>query len=157
MVLLARQAIDLDYQASKKSGLSDREAFERGRALLRALRFGTDDYFYAFNSEGVVQADPSPTVENKNLYNSPDSNGVYFTRRQIELAAQGGGFVAYRFPRAGGTEPLPKISDAVEFKPYGWAIGGGIYIDDVEAIFWRQVSWIGAIFARVGDSVQLPS
>lgn len=145
VVLLARQAVDLDYQASKKAGLSDAEAFEKSRALLRSLRFGNDDYFYAFNSEGLVQAHPSPKVENKNLYNAPDSDGVFFTKQQIELAAKGGGFVAYRFPRAGGTEPLPKISYATEFKPYGWTIGGGIYLDDIDAIFWSQAWWIAAL------------
>lgn len=127
--------------------MSDAEALERGRVLLRTLRFGKDDYFYAFNAQGVVRAHPNPIIENKNLYNAPDSDGVYFTREQIELAANGGGFVGYRFPRAAGTEPLPKISYAVDFKPYGWTIGGGIYLDDVDAIFWRQVWSIGEILA----------
>jgi methyl-accepting chemotaxis protein len=145
VVLLARQAVDLNYQASHQAGLSDAEALERGKALLRALRFGKDDYFYAFNSQGLVQAHPSPKVENKNLYDAPDSDGVFFTRRQIELAAQGGGFVSYRFARAGGDEPLPKISYATEFKPYGWTIGGGIYLDDVDAIFWTQLRQIGVL------------
>ncbi|MDB5608158.1 MAG: chemotaxis protein [Bradyrhizobium sp.] len=145
VVLLARQAVDLNYQASHQAGLSDVEALERGKALLRALRFGKDDYFYAFNSQGLVQAHPSPKVENKNLYDAPDSDGVFFTRRQIELAAQGGGFVSYRFARAGGDEPLPKISYATEFKPYGWTIGGGIYLDDVDAIFWTQLRQIGVL------------
>jgi methyl-accepting chemotaxis protein len=113
------------------------------------LRFGKDDYFYAFNAEGLVQSHPNPNVENKNLYNSPDSNGVYFTRDQINIAAKGGGFVSYRFPRAGGTSPLPKVSYAIEFKPYGWSIGGGIYLDDVDAIFWEQVWRIGILLAVV--------
>jgi methyl-accepting chemotaxis protein len=145
VVLLARQAVDLNYQASHQAGLSDAEALERGKALLRTLRFGKDDYFYAFNAQGLVQAHPSPNVENKNLYNAPDSDGVFFTRQQIELAAQGGGFVAYRFPRAGADVPLPKISYATEFKPYGWTIGGGIYLDDVDAIFWAQARQIGML------------
>src|SRR6201996_4589971 len=147
VVTLARQAIDLDYQASKKAGLSDAEAFEKGRALLRTLRFGKDDYFYAFNPEGVVQSHPNPNVENKNLYNAPDSDGVYFTRDQIELAAKGGGFVRYRFARPGANEPMPKVSYAIPFKPYNWTIGGGIYLDDVDTIFWQQVRWIGGIVA----------
>jgi methyl-accepting chemotaxis protein len=145
IVLLARQAVDLDYQASKKAGLSDAEAFDKGKALLRTLRFGKDDYFYAFNAQGLVEAHPNPNVENKNLYNAPDSDGVFFTRQQIELASKGGGFVAYRFPRAAGTQPLPKISYATEFKPYGWTIGGGIYLDDVDAIFWQQLWSIGTL------------
>jgi len=36
VVLLARQAIEVDYQTSKKAGLSDAEALERGKVLLRA-------------------------------------------------------------------------------------------------------------------------
>jgi methyl-accepting chemotaxis protein len=125
LVLLARQAVDLDYQASKKAGLSDAEAFERGRALLRTLRFGKDDYFYAFNAQGVVQAHPNPQVENKNLYNAPDSDGVYFTRQQIELAAQGGGFVAYRFPRAGGTGRLAAASISMTSMQFSGSRFGG--------------------------------
>ena len=145
LVMLARQAVDLDYQASKKAGLSDAQALDHGKALLRTLRFGKDDYFYSFNSDGVVQAHPNPKVENQNLLNSPDSNGVFFTREQIEIAAKGGGFVNYRFQRPGGDVPLPKVSYATQFKPYGWTIGGGIYLDDIDAIFWSQVMRIGAL------------
>ncbi|MCC8938092.1 methyl-accepting chemotaxis protein [Bradyrhizobium sp. Arg68] len=147
LVTLARQAVDLNYQASKAAGLSDTDAFERGRALLRTLRFGQGDYFYAFNAQGLVQSHPNPKVEGQTLYNSPDPNGVLFTKLQIERAAQGGGFVSYRFQKPGSTEPVPKISYAVEFKPYGWTIGGGIYLDDVDAIFWSQARWIGGLVA----------
>jgi methyl-accepting chemotaxis protein len=145
VVLLARQAVDLNYQASHQAGLSDAEALERGKALLRTLRFGKDDYFYAFSPQGLVQSHPNPKVENQNLYDVPDSDGVFFTRLQIELATQGGGFVGYRFARAGGEEPLPKISYATEFKPYNWTIGGGIYLDDIDTIFWAQVRQIGLL------------
>ncbi|MFB9263224.1 methyl-accepting chemotaxis protein [Bradyrhizobium erythrophlei] len=148
VVLLARQAIDLNYQASKAAGLSDADAFERGKALLRTLRFGKSDYFYALSPQGVIQAHPNPKVEGQNLYNTPDTDGVLFTKRQIELAAQGGGFVGFRFAKPGGSnEPLPKISYATEFKPYGWTIGGGIYLDDIDAIFWTEAEWIGALVA----------
>src|SRR5207253_2456756 len=139
VVLLARQAIELDYQSSRKAGLSETEAFERGRTLLRTLKFGNDDYFYAFNRQGSLQSHPNPKIEGRNMYEVADSDGVLFTRRQIELAAKGGGFVAFRFPRVGADTPLPKIAYAAEFKPYDWVIGGGIYLDDIDAIFWSQL------------------
>lgn len=145
LVLLARQALENDYESSRKAGLSDAQTLEKGKALLRGLRFGKDDYFYSFSKDGVLQSHPSAKVEGKNLYAVPDSDGVFFTRAQIELAAKGGGFVGYRFPRAGADQPLPKISYAAEFKPYGWTIGGGIYLDDIDAIFWTQILKIGAI------------
>jgi methyl-accepting chemotaxis protein len=139
VVLLARQALDLNYQASRQAGLSEAEAVERGKVLLRTFRFGKDDYFYAIDPHGVAVANPNPKVEGKNLYDAADSDGVLFVRRQLEIAANGGGFLSYRFPRAAGGDPLPKTSYATEFKPFGWVIGGGIYLDDVYAIFWNQV------------------
>ena len=145
VVLLARQALDLDYQASRKAGLSDAETVEHSKAIVSTLRFGNDDYFYAFNAQGLIQANANPKIIGKNLYDAADSDGVFFVRKQIELAAKGGGFSAYRFPRSGGGEPLPKISYAVEFKPYGWILGAGTYLDDFYVIFWAQALQVGML------------
>jgi methyl-accepting chemotaxis protein len=138
VVSLAQQTLDRDYQASRKAGVSEADAVERGKALLRSLRFGKDDYFYAVNAQGVIVANPNPKVEGKNLYDAV-SEGVFFVRKQLEVAAAGGGFVSYRFARAAGGDPLLKTAYAIEFKPYGWVIGGGVYLDDVHEIFWDQV------------------
>src|ERR1700722_7764601 len=86
VVLLARQAIEVNYQASQKAGLSEAETLERGKALLRTLRFGKDDYIYAFNSQGVLQVNPNPKVEGKNLYDAADADGVNFIREQSARA-----------------------------------------------------------------------
>ncbi len=95
----------------------------------------------------MVAAHPNPKVEGKNLLNTADSDGVYFTKTQVEFVSKGpgSGFVSYRFPRAGSEQPVPKISYATEYKPYGWALAAGIYVDDVDAIFWSQVWQIGAL------------
>jgi methyl-accepting chemotaxis protein len=145
VVLLAYQALDLNYQASRQAGLSEAEAVERGKVLLRTFRHGKDDYFYAIDAHGVAVANPNPKVEGKNLYDAADSDGVFFVRRQLEIAANGGGFLSYSFPRAAGGDPLPKTSYAVEFKPFNWVIGSGIYLDDVHAIFWNQVRNMGIL------------
>ena len=145
LVLLTRQALDLNYQASRQAGLSDAEAAERAKVLMRTFRFGKDDYFYAIDPKGVAVANPNPKVEGKNLYDAADFDGVYFVRKQLEIAAHGGGFASYRFPRAAGGEPLPKISYAVEFKPYSWVIGGGIYLDDFHAIYWAEALKMGML------------
>ena len=76
VVLVARQAVDFNYQASRQAGLSEAEAVERSKALLRTMRFGKDDYFYALSMQGVVVANPNPKVEGKNLHDVPDSDGV---------------------------------------------------------------------------------
>jgi methyl-accepting chemotaxis protein len=138
IVQVARESLDYDYQVSRQAGLSDADAMERGKALLRTLRFGKDDYVYAINSQGVAVSNPNPKVEGKNLMDVSDSDGVFFVRQQVELAPKGGGFTTFRFPRASGGDPLPKLTYSVEYKPFGWVIGAGIYLDDVSAIFWEQ-------------------
>ncbi len=145
IVLLARQALELEYQASRKAGLSEAETIARSKALVRALRFGKDDYFFALDKDGFTQAHPNPKVEGQHMSGVKDPDGVYFTREQIAAAQRGGGFVPYRYPRGGAGEPLPKLSYSVEIPAYGWVLGSGIYIDDVDAIFWSQVWRIGAL------------
>jgi methyl-accepting chemotaxis protein len=154
LVLMARQALELDYQASKQTGLSEAQAQERGQVLMRTFRFGNDDYFYALNAQGIVMANANPKIEGKNLYDVADPDGVFFVRKTLELAAGGGDFAFYRFPRAAGGEPLPKVSFAVQFKPYGWVIGAGVYLEDVHAIFWSKVRQMG-IMAVAGLIVLL--
>jgi methyl-accepting chemotaxis protein len=115
----------------------------------------------------VALANPNPKVEGKNLWDTADSDGVYFVRKQVELIATGGGFTTYRFPRAAGGEALQKMSYVVEFKPYGWVLGGGIYLDDVNEIFWAQARQMGmlvgvalllvaGLFLLVGRSIVNP-
>src|SRR5208282_2144731 len=87
---------------------------------------------------------PDPKAEGQMRWDLKDSDGVYFAREFIAAAARGGGFVAYRYPRAGGQAPAPKLSYTMESKANGWIIGSGIYIDDIDAIFWTQVRYVGA-------------
>ena len=55
----------------------------------------------------------------------------------------GQGYVEYLWPKpkAGGgvsEELFTKLSYVKKFEPWGWVIGSGIYIDDVETIFWKH-------------------
>jgi methyl-accepting chemotaxis protein len=143
VIMLAREALDYNYQASRQAGLSEAEAMERGKALLRTLRFGKDDYVYALNGQAVVVSNPNPKVEGKSLLDVADSDGIFFGRQQLELVTHGGGFLTFRFPRAAGGDPLPKLVHVVGYQPFGWILGAGVYLDDIHAIFWDQVRSMG--------------
>jgi methyl-accepting chemotaxis protein len=167
IVQVAREALDYNLQVSRQAGLSEADTIERGKALLRTLRFGKDDYVYATSMQGVAVANPNPKVEGKNLIDAADSDGVFFVRQQVELAPKGGGFTTFRFPRASGGEPLPKLTYSTEYKPFGWVVGAGIYLDDVNAIFWEQARnrslmvlvsllVIGGLFFLLGRSIVNP-
>ncbi len=54
----------------------------------------------------------------------------------------GSGFVDYLWPKPGYSEPVPKISYVQEFSPWGWVIGTGVYIDDINTAFWGSAKWV---------------
>ncbi len=139
VVQLAAQTMTREYQDAIGAGITGQDATLRIRSALRGLRYGNDDYFFAYDKAGVSTVLPDPKTEGQKRWDLKDSDGVLFVRDLIQGAAKGGTFVAYRYPRAGGSEPVPKLAYAVEFKPNGWIIGSGIYIDDMDAIFRSQV------------------
>ncbi|MEH2595152.1 methyl-accepting chemotaxis protein [Bradyrhizobium sp. AZCC 1577] len=147
VVRLTIRALEQDRQTSLKAGLSDEETLVRSKEFLRALRFGKDDYLFALDMRGQVAVHPNPKVEGTNLMAVADPDGVLFTKRLVEFANEGPGhgFVDYRYPRASGQEPLPKISYSAGYKPYGWAIGAGAYLDDIDEIFHMQLWRTGAL------------
>ena len=161
IVMMAHDELERDYQASRKAGLSEAESLARGKALIRAMHYGKDGYLYALDMQGVMQAHPNAKLEGQSLLDQKDVNGVYHTRAQIEMLRRGeSGFVAFSFPRPGGDVPVPKVGFATEFKPYQWAVGSVVVIDDVDAIFWAQATTIGALILValalvVGMSVML--
>jgi methyl-accepting chemotaxis protein len=69
----------------------------------------------------------------------------------VDVASRAGrGFVTYNWPKpkeGGGTttELFPKLSYVMKFDDWGWVIGSGIYIDDVDTLFRRQAALLGGI------------
>jgi methyl-accepting chemotaxis protein len=57
----------------------------------------------------------------------------------------GAGFVKYYWPKPGASEPMPKISYVKLYPEWGWIVGSGIYIDDVEAEARSTYGIIGII------------
>ena len=52
------------------------------------------------------------------------------------------GVVEYQWPKPGAEQPVDKVSYVKLFKPWGWIIGTGIYVDDVNALVMQRLSSI---------------
>ena len=74
-----------------------------------------------------------------------DANGKFLIRDLVIAAKAGGGFVEYWFPKAGQQNAEPKLSYATLFAPWGWVIGTGIYIDDIDREYKKGVVLLGGI------------
>ncbi|MEL6574708.1 MAG: methyl-accepting chemotaxis protein [Pseudomonadota bacterium] len=130
-------------QARVAAGEVD-EATAQANALrqISALRFDSNNYFFAVNFDNVMLAHgANPALVGRDFTNFTDPNGVRMIHQMTRLArAQGNGLVEYHWahPSAGpDSPPVPKISAVREFAPWGWVIGTGIYLDDVNAAIAR--------------------
>ncbi|MDD2850706.1 MAG: response regulator [Desulfuromonadaceae bacterium] len=112
--------------------------FEAQREALqdmKMLRYGENDYFWVHNLDLRMVMHPTrPELDNQNLKNYQDPTGKrIFAEMNKVVLMEGGGFVSYQWPRPNNTIPISKLSYVQLFNPWGWVVGTGIYIEDVQA------------------------
>ena len=59
------------------------------------------------------------------------------------------GLVTIQTSRKGSKEEFPKLNGVVRFEPWGWMVGTGIFIDDIDQLFWSQARTL-LIIAVIG-------
>jgi methyl-accepting chemotaxis protein len=126
------------YQRQSASGaMTESDARKSALAALRAIRFGAQDYVWVNDMHPTVVMHPiKPELDGQDATGIKDPSGrALFVRFVDVVKAQGAGYVEYEWPRPGFERPVPKLSYVQGFAPWGWVIGSGIYIDDVEAAF----------------------
>jgi methyl-accepting chemotaxis protein len=115
------------HQLAASGKISEEDAKNAARDSLRDLRYGEDDYYFGFDTEGVYFLHGgSPKLEGQNKLDMQDTHGKYIVRELIAAAKAGGGFVDYWFPRAGQQNPEPKLGYTTLFTPWNWVVGTGI-------------------------------
>ena len=116
------------YAKHQQGEMSLEKAKKLGAEFLRELRYGTDGYFWADTTEGVnVVLYGRKDVEGRDRLEDKDLKGTYYVKEFLAKAKAGGGYVEYWFPKKGESEPKPKRSYVLLFKPFGWVVGSGYY------------------------------
>lgn len=104
---------------------------------LRNMRYGIDnkEYFWISDFAPTLIMHPyRPDLEGTDLANYTDSAGTKLLAKFVEITKEKGqGFVPYMWQWKDDQDRIvPKISFVKEYKPWGWIIGTGIYLEDVE-------------------------
>ncbi|MDM7484850.1 MAG: methyl-accepting chemotaxis protein [Vibrio metschnikovii] len=115
---------------------SDRNGENQAAAktLLKAMRFESDGYFFAYDSQGVNTLHAiNPSLEGKNLYGLQDENGVPVIAGLIRAAKSGDGFLYFSWHKPTINAQASKLGYAEYLPKWDWVLGTGIYIDDIDA------------------------
>jgi len=133
-------AVKAVHEREQKGELKTETAKELAAHLIRSMKYGKEGYFWADTVEGVnVVLLGKKEVEGKSRINLADKKGTPFIKLIIENGRKaGGGFTDYWFPKAGKEVAELKRGYSLEFKPWGWVIGTGNYIDDIDSIIKKE-------------------
>ncbi len=129
------------YHGLESAGSLNREqAQQQAMELIRGLRYDGQEYFWINDQTPMMIMHPiNPKLEGQNLSGFKDPDGKALFNEMVALTrSQGAGQIDYRWPKPGASEPVPKISYVELFQPWGWIIGSGVYVDDVQAEFKAQ-------------------
>ena len=148
------------YESLQQQGkLSHEEAQAAALSTIKNMRYNQNDYFWITDNQKpahMVMHPIIPALDGQTLvdekYNyvtslrsgsegpfTPTDGRKNLTEAFIDAVAKtGDGYVTYHWPKVGhdgkGTkESFPKLSYIKAFTPWGWIIGSGIYIDDIDA------------------------
>jgi methyl-accepting chemotaxis protein len=131
IVQVATTAIAPIYE---DASANDREAKGRAAEILRAMRFEDENYVFVYEYDGTNVVLPlSPAREGTNLNDLQAPDGTYIVRDFISVGQGGGGFYEYPWEYPGTNEPQPKYSYIDQLEKWGWVVGAGVYVTDVDA------------------------
>jgi len=145
-----KQVVDLAMtmleaqEAKVRAGGQPLEATQaRSREVIGSLRYDGTNYLWIQAPGPVMIAHPiRPEWDGKPTDSIGDPALVKLFRdlERVALAPEGG-IHTYEFSKPGHTGLYPKISYVRTFAPWGWTVGTGVYVDDVD----REVRGIAAV------------
>lgn len=120
--------------------LSEADAQKAALATIKTLRYEKQEYFWINDMTPHMVMHPIRSeLDGKDLRENKDPTGKRLFVEFVEMVKrEGAGFVPYMWPKPGTDQPVPKLSYVKGFQPWGWVIGTGVYIDDIDAMFWRD-------------------
>ncbi|WP_339860766.1 methyl-accepting chemotaxis protein [Thalassospira alkalitolerans] len=130
------------YMAKVKSGEMDENAAKaEALGVLNAYRFDGQNYIYATDYSLCMVLDPlSPEDVGKC---NPDSK---VRQLIVKTAKAGGGVITYETKKPGmGDKLIEKAAYVRPIPGWNWALGAGVYMDDVDAEFQRVMQRIAII------------
>ncbi len=148
-IVLATSNILADLQKRVDAQeLSLEEAQKQARASINAVRYGENDYLWVNDLSHVMVVHPiSPKLIGKDMSDFKDPTGKFLFRDIVSLAKSAGeGAITYKWAKPGFNKPVGKVSYIKLFEPWGWVVGTGVYVDNVDATFWKEATKSIVIF-----------
>jgi methyl-accepting chemotaxis protein len=141
-VEIAHSVIDTFVQRSLDGEISTDEAQEDAREAVRALSYDGDGYFFVLAPDDTAVVASDSSLEGVEFGSEDPGPLIHDLNAE---ATDGSGYHRYEYPRPGEEDPAPKLSYVEQVPEWGWVVGTGVYIDDLDAAFLSDAKRYGSI------------
>ncbi|MFK7087348.1 methyl-accepting chemotaxis protein [Chromobacterium violaceum] len=143
----AASLVAMHEQQAAAGLVPEAEAQKMAMRELASLRFDGDEYFFTLDrnlkwlSHGM-----NPKLVGKDMHGVKDGAGANIGALFEDAMSKGGGkgFVNYVWDKPGASAPQPKLAYFQTTPRWGWVVGTGLYLDDINATLTRQLLSVGA-------------
>jgi len=135
------------HRLEEEGKITREEAQRRALEAIRTMRYEGANYFFIHDMHHVMLEHPKPDWTNKDLTDLKDPTGKAIIVEFVNVVrASHEGFVFYEWPKPGSDKPVKKLTFVKGFEPWGWVVGTGLYIEDIDAA-WRKDGRLAALLA----------
>jgi len=133
-------------QQAQSGQITTAEAQQRALHALAAVRYGGKNYYFVLNYNNIMLLNLNKKLIGVDCTYVKDTYGTLVDQPMVLAAATGKPvFHHYYFPKTPGGMPQPKISILLPVPAWQWAVGTGLYVDDLNAALESsaiQLAWI---------------
>lgn len=150
---IAVSFLENQYQAATAGQISIETAKQNAIDSLRCYRYGEENKDYFWINDGHPKMIMHPyrrDLEGYDLSAYTDPEGSLLFQESVKITRRSGeGYISYQWQAKDDAERvIPKLSYVREFKPWGWIIGTGIYMEDIKIeldAIYRQIIVVSAV------------
>ncbi|MUM77850.1 methyl-accepting chemotaxis protein [Pseudodesulfovibrio sp. F-1] len=131
-----RRVPGTDWMVGTGAWIEDITAEMRAEALAEVAKMRQSDgnYFWITDLDTRMVMHPvTPQLDGTDVSGMRDAQGKTLFLEMTRTARSGGeGFIDYSWAKPGRQGAVPKLSYVRLFEPWGWIVGMGVYLDDIE-------------------------
>ncbi|MBL0458248.1 cache domain-containing protein [Aeromonas enteropelogenes] len=120
------------------------QAQAEARAMLNSMRFDGDNYLFVIDETRHIIVHPAkPELVGQQMGEQRAAHTEDHWQRMVDLGKGGHqGRLEYLWASPSG-ESARKMSLVAGYQPWGWILGSGILLQDIEATIWSQYELMG--------------
>lgn len=128
------------HQLEVEGKLTRAEAQQGAIEIIRGMRYDGDNYFWINDMHPTMVMHPmKPALNGKDVSDVKDPTGkAIFVEFAKAARGTSGAFVLYQWPKPGSEKPVQKLSYVKQFEPWGWVVGTGVYVQDINAAWMAK-------------------